>query len=176
MWQQNYTPVASSLGISAPLAAIPILVLFVMLGVLRKPAWMAAVSALVSALVVALGVYKMPVSLALASTLYGAATGLFPIAWIVFTAIMLYRLTVDVGGFEIIKDSVGGLTSDRRLQGDADRLRVRRVHRGRGRLSARPSPSRAPCWRAWASRPSSRPASACSPTRRPSPSARWASP
>jgi lactate permease len=116
MWQQNYTPVASSLGVSAPLAAIPILVLFVMLGLLRKPAWMAAVSALVSALVVALGVYKMPVTLALASTLYGAATGLFPIAWIVFTAIMLYRLTVDVGGFEIIKDSVGGLTSDRRLQ------------------------------------------------------------
>jgi lactate permease len=116
MWQQNYTPVAGSLGLSAPLAALPVLVLFVMLGVLRKPAWMAAVAALVSALVVALGVYRMPAPLALAATLYGAATGLFPIAWIVFTAIMLYRLTVDAGQFEIIKDSVGGLTSDRRLQ------------------------------------------------------------
>jgi L-lactate transport len=115
-WQQNYTPVAGSLGLSAPVAAIPIVVLFVMLGVLRKPAWMAALAALVSALVVALGVYRMPAQLALASTLYGAATGLFPIAWIVFTAIMLYRLTVDTGQFEIIKDSVGGLTSDRRLQ------------------------------------------------------------
>src|SRR5262249_23011693 len=50
------------------------------------------------------------------STLYGAAYGLFPIAWIVFTSIMLYRLTVDTGKFEIIKDSVGGLTNDRRLQ------------------------------------------------------------
>jgi lactate permease len=116
MWQQNYTPVAGSLGVSALLAALPVLVLFVMLGVLRKPAWMAAVAALASALVVALGVYRMPVPLALAATLYGAATGLFPIAWIVFTAIMLYRLTVDAGKFEIIKDSVGGLTSDRRLQ------------------------------------------------------------
>ncbi len=116
MWQHNYVPVGGSLGLSAPVAAIPILVLFVMLGVLRRPAWMAAVSALVSALVIALAVYGMPVQLAVISTLYGAATGLFPIAWIVFTSIMLYRLAVDTGKFEIIKDSVGGLTSDRRLQ------------------------------------------------------------
>src|SRR5262245_52484966 len=116
MWQHNYMPVGGSLGLSAPIAAIPIVVLFIMLGVLRKPAWVAALSALASALVVALGVYKMPAVLALAATLHGAATGLFPIAWIVFTAIMLYRLTVDTGQFEIIKDSVGGLTSDRRLQ------------------------------------------------------------
>ena len=116
MWQQNYMPVGGSLGLSAPIAALPIVVLFVMLGVLRKPAWMAALAALASALVVALGVYRMPAHLALVSALYGAATGLFPIAWIVFTAIMLYRLTVDAGQFEIIKDSVGGLTSDRRLQ------------------------------------------------------------
>jgi lactate permease len=116
MWQQNYTPVAESLGLSALVAAVPVLVLLLMLGVLRKPAWMAAVAALGSALAVALGAYHMPAGLALAATLYGAATGLFPIAWIVFTAIMLYRLTVDAGKFEIIKDSIGGLTSDRRLQ------------------------------------------------------------
>jgi lactate permease len=116
MWQHNYVPVGGSLGLSAPVAAIPILVLFVMLGVLRKPAWMAAVSALVSALLVALAVYGMPVQLALMSTLYGAATGTFPIAWIVFTSIMLYRLAVDTGKFETIKDSIAGLTSDRRLQ------------------------------------------------------------
>jgi len=116
MWQHNYVPVGGSLGVSAPVAAIPILVLFVMLGVLRKPAWMAAMSALASALVVALAVYGMPVQLALASTLYGAATGTFPIAWIVFTSIMLYRLAVDTGKFETIKDSIAGLTSDRRLQ------------------------------------------------------------
>ncbi len=115
-WVQVYTPVAGSLGLSALVAAIPILVLFVMLGVLRKPAWMAAASALVSALVVALAVYGMPARLALVATIYGAAYGVFPIAWIVFTSIMLYRLAVDTGKFEIIKDSIGGLTSDRRLQ------------------------------------------------------------
>ena len=116
MWQHNYEPIAGSLALSAPVAAIPIVVLFIMLGVLRKPAWMSAVSALVSALLVALIAYGMPLQLALISTLYGAAYGLFPIAWIVFASIMLYRLAVDTGKFEIIKDSVGSLTDDRRLQ------------------------------------------------------------
>jgi lactate permease len=87
-----------------------------MLGVFRKPAWMSAVTALVSALLVALIVYGMPAQLAIISAIYGAAFGLFPIAWIVFTSIMLYRLAVDTGKFEIIKDSIGGLTNDRRLQ------------------------------------------------------------
>src|SRR5688572_25615142 len=116
MWQHNYEPVGGNLGLSAVVAAIPILVLFVMLGVLRKPAWMAALSALVSALLVALAVYGMPAQLAIIATLYGAAFGIFPIAWIVFASIMLYRLAVETGKFEIIKDSVGGLTNDRRLQ------------------------------------------------------------
>jgi hypothetical protein len=116
MWQHNYAPLSGSLGGSAVVAAIPILVLFLMLGVFRRPAWMSAVSALISAFVVALAVYGMPVNLALISVIYGAAFGLFPIAWIVFAAIMLYRLAVDTGKFEIIKDSVGGLSSDRRLQ------------------------------------------------------------
>lgn len=116
MWQHNYQPVAGSLGLSALIAAIPIIVLFLMLGVWRKPSWMSALSALGSALLVALVVYGMPVSLALLSTIYGAAYGLFPIAWVVFAAIMLYRLVVDTGNFEIIKDSVGSLTDDRRLQ------------------------------------------------------------
>ena len=116
MWRHNYQPVAGSLGASAIAAAIPVFVLFLMLGVLRKPAWMSALAALVSALVVALAVYGMPVHLAIISTIYGAAYGLFPIAWIVFSSIMLYRLTVDTGKFEIIKDSVGTLTDDRRLQ------------------------------------------------------------
>ncbi|HEY1307475.1 MAG TPA: L-lactate permease [Vicinamibacterales bacterium] len=116
MWQHNYEPIAGSLGASALVAAIPIVVLFVMLGVLRKPAWMSALAALASALLVSLTAYGMPASLAIISTIYGAAFGMFPIAWIVFTSIMLYRLAVDTGKFEVIKDSVGGLTDDRRLQ------------------------------------------------------------
>ena len=116
MWQHNYEPIAGSLGISALFAAIPIVVLFLMLGVFRKPAWMSALSALASAVLVSLLVYGMPAQLAFISAIYGAAFGLFPIAWIVFTSIMLYRLAVDTGKFEIIKDSIGGLTTDRRLQ------------------------------------------------------------
>jgi lactate permease len=116
VWQHNYEPISGSLGLSAVVAAIPIIVLFIMLGALRKPAWLSAVAALVSALLVSLVAYGMPLSLALVSTIYGAAYGMFPIAWIVFASIMLYRIAVDTGKFEIIKDSVGGLTDDRRLQ------------------------------------------------------------
>jgi lactate permease len=116
MWQQNYEPVGGSLGLSALVAAIPVLVLCFMLGVRRKPAWMAALTALGMAFILALVAYGMPVRLAVMSTLTGAAYGLFPIAWIVFASIMLYRLAVDTGKFAIIKDSVGGLTNDRRLQ------------------------------------------------------------
>ena len=89
MWQHNYEPIAGSLSLSAPVAAIPIVVLFVMLGVLRKPAWMSALTALVSALVVALTVYGMPAKLAVLSAIYGAAYWVFPIAWIVFASNML---------------------------------------------------------------------------------------
>ena len=81
MWQHNYEPAGGSLGLSAVIAAIPILVLFFMLGIRRKPAWMSALAALVSALLVALIVYRMPAQLAVISTIYGAAFGLFPIAW-----------------------------------------------------------------------------------------------
>jgi len=116
VWQHNYEPVAGSLGASAVAAAVPILVLFVLLGPLRRQAWQAATAALVSALVVAVAAYGMPVSLALIAALYGAAYGMFPIAWIVFASIMLYRVAVDAGKFEIIKHSVASLTDDRRLQ------------------------------------------------------------
>src|SRR5262245_58429971 len=116
MWQHNYEPIGGSLAASTAVAAIPIVVLFVMLGVLRKPSWMAALSALASAFVIALLAYGMPAKLALISATYGAAYGLFPIAWVVFASIMMYQLAVDTGKFEIIKNSVGGLTDDRRLQ------------------------------------------------------------
>jgi lactate permease len=116
MWQHNYQPVAASLGLSALVAAVPVFVLFFMLGVMRKPTWMSAMTALGSALLVSLIAYGMPVQLAIIAALFGAAFGIFPIAWIVFSSILLYRLAVDTGKFEIIKDSVGGLTTDRRLQ------------------------------------------------------------
>jgi L-lactate transport len=116
MWPQNYAPVLNSLGWSTVAAAVPIFVLLLLIGVLRKPAWVAGLSGLAAGLVVALGVYGMPVKLAISSTLMGAAFGLLPIAWIVYWAVVLYRLTLETGNFEIIKDSIGSLTTDRRLQ------------------------------------------------------------
>jgi len=116
MWQHNYEPLAGSVSISAIAAAIPIVVLFFMIGVRRKPAWIAASSALASAFAVALLVYGMPAKLAIMSAIFGAAFGIFPLTWICFSSILLYRLAVDTGKFEVIKDSVGGLTNDRRLQ------------------------------------------------------------
>lgn len=116
MWQQEYLPIADSLAWSALAAALPIFVLLLLIGVLRRPAWIAALSGLAAAAVVSIGVYGMPGSLAVSSTIYGAAFGLFPIGWIVYWAIVLYRITLETGNFEIIKDSIGGLTHDRRLQ------------------------------------------------------------
>ncbi len=116
MWTQAYAPIAGNLGLSALAAAAPVFVLLLLLGVLRRPAWMAASAGLVTTAAVALGVYGMPFTLAGSALAYGAAFGLFPIGWIVFAAILLYRITVETGNFEIIKNSIGRLTSDPRLQ------------------------------------------------------------
>jgi L-lactate transport len=116
MWPQNYTPVGGSLGVSTLVAAVPIFVLLLLLGVLRKPAWLASLFGLGAAAAVALGVYGMHAGTLASAIAYGAAYGLFPIGWVVFTAILLYNITVATGKFQVIKDSVGSLTEDRRLQ------------------------------------------------------------
>ncbi len=116
MWQQVYTPVAGSLAWSAAAAAFPVLVALLTLGVFRLPAWKASLWGLLSAAAVAAFVYHMPAALLLQAAAYGAAFGLFPIGWIVYSAILLYRITVDTGKFEIIKDSIGGITGDEPIQ------------------------------------------------------------
>ena len=116
MWQHYYTPVAGSLGLSALVAAIPLFVLLLLLGVARKPAWVAALSGLGAATLIALLVYGMPAGMVLSAIAYGGAFGLLPICWVIFWAIALYRLTVETGSFETLKDSIGGITHDRRLQ------------------------------------------------------------
>src|SRR5690349_10870771 len=116
MWTQVYDPVAGSLGLSALVAALPVFALLLALGVLRAPAWKASLIGLGTAILLAVIVYGMPVGLMASSVVYGAAFGLFPIGWIVYAAIVLYRITIETGKFEIIKNSVGSLTNDRRLQ------------------------------------------------------------
>ena len=116
MWEHDYTPVADSLAWSTLVSAIPLAVLFYLLGVRRKPSWVAGLSGLGAALVLAVGVYGMPVPQAAAAMVNGAAFGLFPIGWIVIASLILYRVTLETGKFEVIKDSIGALSDDRRLQ------------------------------------------------------------
>lgn len=116
-WNQTYLLFGHGLGMSLPLAALPIFTLLFLLGVLRKPAWIAGVCGLAVSFALAIGAYHMPPLLALSAAANGAAFGLFPISWIVFWAIALFRVSVETGQFEVIKDSIGRLTSDHRLQG-----------------------------------------------------------
>lgn len=116
MWQQNYTPLNGSLLLSSLVAALPIFTLLFLLGVKRKPAWIAALSGLAATVLVAVFLYRMPLDNVVGAATYGAAFGLFPIGWIVIWAVFLYRLTLDTGKFESIKQSIGSLTEDRRLQ------------------------------------------------------------
>lgn len=116
MWEQTYQPLGGSLAASALVAALPVVTLLYLLGIRRTAAWIAALAGLATGAAVALLLYQMPAGMVISATLYGAAFGLFPIGWIVFWAILLYRMTVLTGRFEILKDSVGSLTEDRRLQ------------------------------------------------------------
>ena len=116
MLQQNYTPIGGSLALSALVAAVPIFVLLYLLGVRRKPACVASLAGLGAAAAIALLAFGMPIGRLLPAVAYGAAYGLFPIGWVVFCAILLYRVTVESGKFEIVKDSIGNLTEERRLQ------------------------------------------------------------
>ena len=116
IWPQSYLLFGQTLGISALIAAAPILTLLVLLGVMRKAAWIAGLSGLAVTFVLALLGYHMPVLTAASAAVHGAAFGLFPISWIVFWAIALFRVTVETGKFDIIRGSIGRLTPDPRLQ------------------------------------------------------------
>ena len=116
VWNQRYEPVANNLALSALVAALPVFVLLGLLGLWRVRAHYAALAGLATAFLVALLVYGMPVSIATAALANGALFGLFPIGWIVLTAMFVYDLTVKTGQFELVKDSIAGLASDRRIQ------------------------------------------------------------
>jgi lactate permease len=114
-WTQIYDPLGHW-WLSTLVAGLPIIVLFGLLAGLKvKPHWCAAAGAL-TAIAVAVGVFRMPPSLAAMSFGYGVAFGLLKIAWIVLAAVYLYDISVETGQFEIMKESVAGVTADRRLQ------------------------------------------------------------
>ncbi|MGA8557623.1 MAG: lactate permease LctP family transporter [Candidatus Acidiferrales bacterium] len=114
-WTQVYDP-AGIWWASTLIAALPILVLFTLLaGFKVKPHWCAIAGAATAVAVVTV-VFKMPVLLAASSFAYGVAYGILKIAWIVLAAVYLYDISVETGQFEIMKESIAGITPDRRLQ------------------------------------------------------------
>jgi lactate permease len=109
-------PVGNSVGLSALFAVLPLLTLFVLLGVLRMRAWLAGVISLAVALVIAVTVYAMPVGQSALSATEGAAFGFFPILWIVLNAIWVYNLTVVSGHFDVLRRSMARVSPDMRIQ------------------------------------------------------------
>lgn len=116
MFQPVLDPLGGSLGWSSLVAALPLAVFFVLLGVLRIQAWLSALAALGTAVLVAIAVYGMPVGQSLNSAVLGGLFGLFPIMWIVVNALWVYQMTVDTGHFEVLRRSFGKLSDDQRLQ------------------------------------------------------------
>ncbi len=114
-WQMNVDPLGN-IGLSALVAAIPILFLFWALAIKHMKGHFAALGGTSLALLIAIFVYGMPVDLAALSTLYGGAFGLFPVCWIVITALFIYNMSVKTGQFEVIKNSLASISDDRRLQ------------------------------------------------------------
>ena len=114
-WQQNYNPL-DNLWLSALVAAIPIIFFFIALAVFRIKGHITGTITVILSLLIAIFFYGMPVPMALASAVYGFLYGLWPIAWIIITAVFLYKVSVKTGQFDIIRDSVVSLTEDQRLQ------------------------------------------------------------
>ncbi|HWI64706.1 MAG TPA: L-lactate permease [Symbiobacteriaceae bacterium] len=123
---QNYNPLSNAF-LSTLIAALPILTMLYFLalhpnrdskGTLQKgvEAWKAALIAAVVAFLAAVVVFRMPVSAAGMALAFGAFNGIFPIGWIIISAMFLYTLTLVTGQFEIVKDSVASISSDRRIQ------------------------------------------------------------
>jgi glycolate permease/lactate permease len=116
VFHQIYNPVGGSVFFSALVASVPPLLLALLLAVLRVAPWRAAVAAAATAFVLAWLVWGMPFSLTLAATTHGMAYGLWPISWIVVSAVFFYNLSVESGDFDVIRRSLAHLTGDRRIQ------------------------------------------------------------
>ena len=116
MYTQDFNPVSDSLGLTAIFAALPVLTLFVLLGGFKMKAQWAALISLAVAMLVAMIVYSMPVDQTALSASEGAVFGLFPIMWIVVTAIWVYNMTVETGHFAVLRRSFGAISTDQRIQ------------------------------------------------------------
>lgn len=115
-WTQNYTAVGGSLWLTALVAVLPIVFFFLALTKFKLKGHVAGFFTLLIAIGVAIFGYGMPAGMAFSSAVYGFAYGLWPIAWIIVTAVFLYKVTVKTGQFDVIRSSVISITEDQRLQ------------------------------------------------------------
>ncbi|MEO5603893.1 MAG: lactate permease LctP family transporter [Cyclobacteriaceae bacterium] len=114
-WTQAIDPF-NNIALSALVALIPILFIFWALIIKKMKGYKASLMATLIAIIIAIVIYGMPVKLAVLATVHGGMYGLFPICWIVISAVFLFNITVKSGQFEVIKHFMGSITSDRRLQ------------------------------------------------------------
>src|SRR3989442_3187226 len=115
-FHQTYEPVLGSIFLSALVAGLPLYALFITLAVLRLPAWICAITAMLTAALLGWIVWGMPFTVTIGSATEGMAFGLWPISWIVLNAVFFHNLTVASGDFDVIKRALSRLTTDRRLQ------------------------------------------------------------
>lgn len=114
-FEQILNPVGGSLAISAILAALPLLVLFVLLGVFRMKAYQAGVISLVLSILLAVIAWRMPVDQVVAATGLGAFYAIFPILWILINALWIYKLTVATPWFEVLGRTIRSISDDLRI-------------------------------------------------------------
>ena len=113
-WIQTIDPL-KNIPLSALVAAIPVIFIFWAL-IKKMKGYVTSLLALAIAIFIALLIYGMPLKLAMLSTLHGSLYGLFPISWIIISAVFLFNVTVKSGQFEVIKSFMASITPDRRLQ------------------------------------------------------------
>jgi lactate permease len=112
----NYSALGGNLGLTAIAVFIPILYLFWALAIKRMKGHLAGPSTLLVTIVIIVLVYHMPITTAISAAFLGIANGLFPIGWIILTAVFLYNLLVESGHFEVFRSSISSISDDRRLQ------------------------------------------------------------
>ena len=116
MFNQLLTPVGDSILWSFLVAIIPIVLVLVLLGVLRRPAWQASLGGLAVAFLISITVWQMPVALAVSAVANGAVFALWPVMWIVLNALLVYNIAVESGRFDAFRDwIVATMPNDRRV-------------------------------------------------------------
>jgi lactate permease len=114
-WYQNYDPL-HFWPLSTFISALPVLTLFFVLVVLKKRVWVAALIGALTAVALALAVFRMPPALVAAAGLLGVLFGFMRIVWIIIASIFLYNVACATGQFQVMKESIAALSSDKRLQ------------------------------------------------------------